>query len=1292
MHRRPIIILFVALALLLPMLAAASAQEIHFVPRHLCEGSIGVPLDLALASSAISPAPGQTDDIVGTVTARANLASVRVSLTTEGGLEILGPTTIELGPAGTDGKLTFHVSVRYGTSGRGALQAHVLAERADNHATLERNEGLYAITRLGRITTDMGDYLLADRKAIFEAKAKGQIDPLAAQVALEKVSVLTGTSDSSPRSVLPVAPEIAREAASVASSLAPARLPGDAIVSSKLKFTTGPNGKQIAEQTAGTVTVHGQILWTDENGTMHPAFGLTVQVRDDELIGSDLVAEGAVDEAGNYSFAVDNDDGPFQGGRDIFVRVLTGNGAVTIEPLGGGGPYAAESSINNDVPDGTDITWNFTAANTGTGPSAGLAVGATWVAIYAHDLNGGSFLPHLRLEWPGTTSSANFNGSRINLRPGDRWDWDVMFHEYGHYVQQVFDIANNPGGPHNIGDCISDVHSSKDEGVRMAWGEGWPTFFGTTGQQKLNLALLGVPRVGDVLYTDTGESNFFYSLETNSAPPSSGDANGLGEDNEIAVQRVLWDLQDSASDSRDNISVSDQVLFDKINAADPTTLSAGWAALRAGLSNADDLAYGAITTDHQIGPALLSPANNAIVSPSSSTFSWQKYVGCSTTYDGDNFDLVFYNAATKAKILTLSGLTTTSTTLTLGQIGALITSTHNVLWAVEGRNTSSPATGPYLGENRAATINRPPVANAGLDQTVECASHATTAVTLDGSGSSDPDGDALTYTWSAFGVTFNDIHAQKPVGQFTEGTTTVTLSVSDGVESRTDQVSIKVQDTTPPVIHCPSSITVECDSPGGNPATDPAIAAFLAGASATDVCDATPTLSNNGPSFFPDGVTHVKFTATDDDGNASDCTADVKVVDTTPPTLAVSLNREFLWPPNHKLSDILVDVVVTDICDPHPTFVLTSITSNEPINGLGDGDTSPDWVGADLGTADVMFQLRSERAGVGSGRKYTITYTASDEDGNTTVVSVFVRVAHDQSGNAVASLGLDNDGTNFAPGAEEFTVVVPTLVAGAEDEGLTQNSVTAAPGGIGPGSLLMNATGIDGSRAWLGNSRGVIEPREMMTGDINGDGLDDVAFQYGVAETRALRDASTPDDGPIGLHYQIGPVRTWLVDNIFALGAPVALPANLRISSTDATRRATTSAAKGGTVEAKAAPAATQTPAAQAPVAAQAPISATQAVAVLPSRTQLAGVFPNPFAKSANVAFDLASEASVHLEVYDVRGARVCVLRDGLFSPGRYRAIWDGRDASGRDAARGLYFIRFQAGTVHAVSKVVLSE
>jgi len=69
-----------------------------------------------------------------------------------------------------------------------------------------------------------------------------------------------------------------------------------------------------------------------------------------------------------------------------------------------------------------------------------------------------------------------------------------------------------------------------------------------------------------------------------------------------------------------------------------------------------------------------------------------------------------------------------------------------------GRSTASPATGPYLGDNLSIVVNQPPVADAGNDATEECASHTGTEVKLDGTGSSDPDGDVLTYYWAADGI------------------------------------------------------------------------------------------------------------------------------------------------------------------------------------------------------------------------------------------------------------------------------------------------------------------------------------------------------------------------------------------------------------------------------------------------------------------------------------------------------------------------------------------------------------
>jgi endo-1,4-beta-xylanase len=118
----------------------------------------------------------------------------------------------------------------------------------------------------------------------------------------------------------------------------------------------------------------------------------------------------------------------------------------------------------------------------------------------------------------------------------------------------------------------------------------------------------------------------------------------------------------------------------------------------------------------------------------------------------------------------------------------------------------------------------------------------------------------------------------------------------------------------------------------------------------------------------------------------------VKVVDTTPPQLSVTVSPSVLWSPNHKLVKIKATIVATDTCDANPAIRLVSISSNEPDNGLGDGDQPRDIQGAQFGTDDRQFELRNERSGKGTGRIYTITYAATDASGNKTVRQATVTV------------------------------------------------------------------------------------------------------------------------------------------------------------------------------------------------------------------------------------------------------------------------------------------------------------
>lgn len=90
---------------------------------------------------------------------------------------------------------------------------------------------------------------------------------------------------------------------------------------------------------------------------------------------------------------------------------------------------------------------------------------------------------------------------------------------------------------------------------------------------------------------------------------------------------------------------------------------------------------------------------------------------------------------------------------------------------------------------------------------------------------------------------------------------------------------------------------------------------------------------------------------------------------------------------------VSVGATVTDACSSSaPTCQITGISSNEPVNGLGDGDTAPDW----QITGPLTATLRAERSGTGTGRIYTLQVTCTDQQGNTQGGMTTVTVPHDQ--------------------------------------------------------------------------------------------------------------------------------------------------------------------------------------------------------------------------------------------------------------------------------------------------------
>jgi hypothetical protein len=91
-------------------------------------------------------------------------------------------------------------------------------------------------------------------------------------------------------------------------------------------------------------------------------------------------------------------------------------------------------------------------------------------------------------------------------------------------------------------------------------------------------------------------------------------------------------------------------------------------------------------------------------------------------------------------------------------------------------------------------------------------------------------------------------------------------------------------------------------------------------------------------------------------------------------------------------------------------------------------------------------------------------------------------------------------------------------------------------------------------------------------------------------------------------------------------------------------------------------------------------------------QTHLEQNHPNPFNPVTTIGYTLATSGHVTLRVYDVTGALVRTLVDGVQSAdaGALQATWDGRADTGAAVSSGVYFYRLEAGGTIETRRMVL--
>jgi hypothetical protein len=82
--------------------------------------------------------------------------------------------------------------------------------------------------------------------------------------------------------------------------------------------------------------------------------------------------------------------------------------------------------------------------------------------------------------------------------------------------------------------------------------------------------------------------------------------------------------------------------------------------------------------------------------------------------------------------------------------------------------------------------------------------------------------------------------------------------------------------------------------------------------------------------------------------------------------------------------------------------------------------------------------------------------------------------------------------------------------------------------------------------------------------------------------------------------------------------------------------------------------------------------------------------FPNPFNPTTTIRYQIAENSDVKISVYNIAGQLVQTVVNENQIPGKYTAVWDGKNSSGQNVASGIYFLKMKAGEFSKVRKMAL--
>jgi hypothetical protein len=260
-----------------------------------------------------------------------------------------------------------------------------------------------------------------------------------------------------------------------------------------------------------------------------------VDVRVIDSSSQAVLAQGATDATGSFSLEVVDAQV-----RDVAILALTQSTNVTnlnytVSDWNTGAMYAYQGILVRNHDPNASIEMGPVTARYRAGGEPFNLYDASFDANDCVGSMEGGVRPTaygIRFTLDSHNDQAYYTPSTGVISVGGNYGYDdtILLHETGHAICARYGgWSDSPAGAHYFEDNAQDP--------RLSWGEGWPTFFGSSirdwaGDNRPDVYLNST---GD---STTGVIGYSYSLETLPSGVGSGAAS------EVAAQACLWDITD----------------------------------------------------------------------------------------------------------------------------------------------------------------------------------------------------------------------------------------------------------------------------------------------------------------------------------------------------------------------------------------------------------------------------------------------------------------------------------------------------------------------------------------------------------------------------------------------------------------------------------------------------------------------------------------------------------------------------------------------------------------------------